>query len=399
MGAGQPNKMSKTKNPVPLTLAAFSSLGMVGLYHTILGTALPAIRFSLQLEISQAGYLGSSAWLGFAIAIFAGGALSDIIRSQRVLMAACWMIGLSALLFGLWRTFLLNCLFIGMVGAGTGIIVSSSSALVLELFPGKEGRIINFHHSFYALGAIVGPLLMANVLAKNVDWQWVYQGGGLFMLFIGGFFAVLSPHDPVKRKPWDSRSFLLLFREKTMILLILIIFLSVGSQNGIYFWLVSFLKEVRSFPIFWAGLGLSLFSIGIGIGRLLSGWVVSKIGMTTVLSILLLFLMGSLFFLLTITTGPWIWMSCFMAGVGCSGLFPGLLTLGGIHFPHLSGTAIGILGTAAGIGSTFMPLSMSWVSQASTLKRGFLLVFFSALLTFILLNLSFKRFRLIEKAT
>jgi fucose permease len=286
-----------------------------------------------------------------------------------------------------------------MVGAGTGIIVSSSSALMLELFPGKEGRIINFHHSFYALGAIAGPLLMANVLTKNVDWQWVYQGGGLFMLFIGGFFAVLSPHDPVKRKLWDSRSILLLFREKTMILLILIIFLSVGSQNGIYFWLVSFLKEVRSFPIFWAGLGLSLFSIGIGIGRLLSGWVVSKIGMTTVLSLLLLLLMGSLFSLLTITTGPWIWASCFMAGVGCSGLFPGLLTLGGIYFPHLSGTAIGILGTAAGIGSTFMTWSMSWVSQAATLKRGFLFVFFSALLTFILLSLSFKRFRLIEKAT
>jgi len=399
MGAGQPNNMSKVKNPMALTLTAFSSLGMVGLYHTILGTALPAIRSSLQLDISQAGYLGSSAWLGFAVAIFAGGALSDVMRSQRVLMAACWMIGLNALLFGLWTTFLFNCLFIGMVGAGTGMIVSSSSALVLELFPGKEGRIINFHHSFYALGAIAGPILMANVLAQTGDWQWVYQGGGLFMLVIGGLFAVLSSHDPMKRKTWDSRSFLLLFREKTMILLILIIFLSVGSQNGIYFWLVSFLKEVRSFPIFWAGLGLSLFSIGMGIGRLLSGWIVSKIGITTVLFFLLLLLMGSLFFLLRITAGPWIWVSCFMAGVGCSGLFPGLLTLGGIHFPHLSGTAIGILGTAAGIGSTFMPWSMSWISQASTLKRGFSFVFFSVLLTFILLSFSFRRFRLMEKAT
>ena len=399
MGAGQPNNMSKVKNPMALTLTAFSSLGMVGFCHTILGTALPAIRATLRMDIHQASYLGSAAWLGFSIAIFAGGALSDILRSQRVLMTACWMIGLSGLFFGRWEASLLNGLLIGILGAGTGMIVSSSSALVMELFPGKEGRIINFHHSFYALGAIAGPFLMASVLRQNGDWRWVYQGGGLFMLFIGGFFAVLPPHDPVKRKTWDSRSFLLLFREKTMILLMLIIFLSVGSQNGIYFWLVSFLKEVRSFPIFWAGLGLSLFSIGIGIGRLLSGWVVFKIGITTVLSLLLLLLMGSLFFLLRITTGPWIWVSCFMAGVGCSGLFPGLLTLGGIHFPHLSGTAIGILGTAAGIGSTFMPWSMSWVSQDATLKRGFLFVLFSALLAFILLSFSFKRFRLIEKAT
>lgn len=399
MGAGQPNNMSKARNPVLLTVAAFTSLGMVGFYHTILGTALPAIRSSLRLGISQAGYLGSSAWLGFAIAIFAGGTLSDVMRTQRVLMAACWMIGLSALLFGFWATFLPNCLLIGIVGAGTGMIVSSSSALVLELFPGNQGRIINFHHSFYALGAIAGPILMANVLALTGDWRWVYQGGGLFMLCIGGFFAILSHHDAAKRKTWDSRSFLLLFREKTMILLILIIFLSVGSQNGIYFWLVSFLKEVRFFTIFSAGLGLSLFAIGIGIGRVFSGWAVSKIGITIVLSFLLLLLMGSITFLLTITTELWIWVSCLMAGVGCSGLFPGLLTLGGIRFPHLSGTAIGILGTAAGIGSTFMPWFMSWVSQASTLKRGFLFVLFSAILTFVLLSFSFKRFRLIEKAS
>jgi len=371
---------------------------MVGFYHTILGTALPAIRSSLQLNLSQAGYLGSSAWLGFAIAIFAGGALSDIMRSQRVLMAACWMIGLSALLFGIGKSCLFNCIIIGVVGAGTGMIVSSSSALVLELFPGKEGRIINFHHSLYAVGAIAGPILMANVLAQMENWRWVYQGGGIFMFFIGGLFALLPPHDQVKRKTWDSRFFLLLFREKNMILLILIIFLSVGSQNGIYFWLVSFLKEVRFFTIFWAGLGLSLFAIGIGIGRVLSGWFVSRIGITRVLFILLLILIGSLLSLLTITSGPWIGVSCLMAGVGCSGLFPGLLTLGGIHFPHLSGTAIGILGTAAGIGSTFMPWSMSWVSQTSTLWKGFLFVFFSALLTFILLSLSFRRFRLIEKA-
>ena len=75
-------------------------------------------------------------------------------------------------------------------------------------------------------------------------------------------------------------------------------------------------------------------------------------------------------------------------------------SLGMVGLYHtILGTAIGILGTAAGIGSTFMPWSMSWVSQDATLKRGFLFVLFSALLTFILLSFSFKRLRLIEKAT
>lgn len=81
--------MFHTNNRVSLMLSAFSSLGMEGFYDTILGTALPATRSPLQLDISQAGYLGSSAWLGFAIAIFAGGALSDVLKNQRALMFAC----------------------------------------------------------------------------------------------------------------------------------------------------------------------------------------------------------------------------------------------------------------------------------------------------------------------
>lgn len=85
-------------------------------------------------------------------------------------------------------------------------------------------------------------------------------------------------------------------------------------------------------------------------------------------------------------------MACGM--IGLSDLF-----FGRWEAPLPNGLLIGILGTAAGIGSTFMPWSMSWVSQTSTLKRGFLFVLFSALLTFILLSFSFKRFRLIGKAT
>ena len=162
-----------------LTVSAFLSLAVVGFFHTILGTALPAIRSSLDMTIAEAGLLGSSAWLGFTAAIFAGGALSDFFSRQRVLMLACFMMGLSAVFFGMCHFFGLNCFFIATLGAGTGMIVSSSSALVMDLFPGKIGPIMNVHHFFYAMGAITGPLSMGYVLKLEGDWQWVYRIGGI----------------------------------------------------------------------------------------------------------------------------------------------------------------------------------------------------------------------------
>jgi hypothetical protein len=100
----------------------------------------------------------------------------------------------------------------------------------------------------------------------------------------------LIPHDAVKRKPGTTK-ILLLFREKTMILSSSSS-LSVGSQNGIYFWLVSFLKEVRSFPIFWAGLGFLSFRRHRDRKSLSGG--LFQIGITTCFPSPIL-LMGSLF--------------------------------------------------------------------------------------------------------
>ncbi len=137
-----------------ITIAAFVSQAMVGVFHTMLGTALPAIRQTLSMGIAQAGIFGASAWLGFTLAIFAGGVLSDLIARHRVILLGCLMMGLGAPMLGAWTSFPLNCFLIALIGGGTGVVTSSTTALVMALFPGKEGPLVNSLHFFYALGTI-----------------------------------------------------------------------------------------------------------------------------------------------------------------------------------------------------------------------------------------------------
>jgi MFS family permease len=152
------------------------------------------------------------------------------------------------------------------------MIVSSSSALLIRLYPGKEGRIMNLHHFFYAIGAIAGPLAMGYLLNQGWHWQSVYLVGGVLILALAGPFAFIRKGEEEDRASLKRGSLFQLLREKNLILLILITLLGVGTQNGIYFWLVSFLREVRSFPIFLAGLGLSLFSVAWQQEAPLGGW-------------------------------------------------------------------------------------------------------------------------------
>ncbi len=60
-----------------ITSGAFISLSFLGMSRTFLGTALPAIRSSLDLTILQAGTLTALLQLGFSIAVFVGGPISD----------------------------------------------------------------------------------------------------------------------------------------------------------------------------------------------------------------------------------------------------------------------------------------------------------------------------------
>ncbi len=376
-----------------LSLSAFMSLALVGFFHTILGTGLPAMRLSFGLDMAETGLLGSSAWLGFSATVLAGGFFSDFFPRQRILMLACAMIGVSAILFGAWPLFGLNCLLLGIVGGGTGMIVSSSSALIMDLYPGKIGIIMNVHHFFYAIGAITGPLSMGYVLKQGWHWQRVYQAGGIWILVLSGLLVLQKIRFQKEKPSLSNRSFFSLLKEKNLVLLIVITIFAVGAQNGLYLWLVSFLREARSFPIFPASLGLSLYSLGIAIGRLASGALAARIKNTGVLFILLGLLNVVLLFLAFASDHRFILLLCFLAGLGSSGLFPGVLTLGGINFPRWAGTTVGILGTAAGIGGTLISWLISAVSQEVTLERGFFVILLLAFIGLGLVGTFYKRLK------
>jgi len=381
-----------------MTAVAFVSQTMVGVFHTTLGTALPAIRTTLAMDIVQAGVFGSSAWLGYTVSVFAGGVLSDIFDRHRVILLGCLMMGLPALLLGKWASYPLNCFLIAMIGGGTGVITSSATALVMSLFPGKEGFIVSSLHLFYAMGAIGGSSGMAWALKLGWSWQRIYEGGGTLSLVLAGVCSCLKLTEPMNKAAVNLGTFMTLLKEKKMVFLLLIMLLGVGNQNALSYWLVSFLKEVRSFSIIYAGLGLTLFSFGLMTGRLFSGGLALKFGNVTVLLSLIALLNLMLLLLMAGGGHRWILMNCFGVGLGFSGIFPIGLALGGISFPSYQGMVVGILGTAAGVGSTMFPYLISKVSELSTMSYGLWVSQSAVVILLGLLLYSRELFRLNESA-
>lgn len=354
-----------------ITFGAFISMSFIGMSRTFLGTALPAIRSSLELNILQAGTLTALLQLGFSIAVLVGGPISDIFKKQFILMLGCLLIGINLILFGLSEWFWINLFGITLIGIGGGLIESSSNPLLIQLFPGREVMVMNLHHFFFALGSLTGPLIMGAVLMRAIPWQWAYIGFGLFALSIFLFLLLQKSSASRKKSSFETKQIKNLLGENTFLLLFFVTFFNSGVQNGITFWMVTFLRDIKGLPISLASYSLFAFFACLALGRLFSSYLITRFHETTYLLGLFSLLLIGLFFAVS-SPGKWSIPFFALCGLGHSGVFPSLLGMTGKIYSELPGTAMGILATGGGLGSVVVPWLMSLVSQMTTLTSGFL---------------------------
>ena len=371
---------------------AFVSMSFLGMSRTFLGTALPAIRSSLELNILQAGTLTALLQLGFSIAVLIGGPISDIFKKQSILMLGCLLMGINLILFGFSEWFWINLLGITLIGIGGGLIESSSNPLLIQLFPGRESMVMNLHHFFFALGSLAGPLIMGAVLVRAIPWQWAYIGFGLFALSIFLFLLLQKSSASQEKSSFETKRIKSLLRENNFLLLFFVTFFNSGVQNGIAFWMVTFLRDIKGLPISLASYSLFAFFACLALGRLFSSYLITRFHETTYLLGLFSLLLIGLFFAVS-SPGKWSIPFFALCGLGHSGVFPSLLGMTAKIYSELPGTAMGILATGGGLGSVVVPWLMSLVSQMTTLKSGFLSFEIFVILCILLMGIQAKNLK------
>jgi FHS family glucose/mannose:H+ symporter-like MFS transporter len=362
--------MMPLRKSFAVSLGAFASIGMVGVFHTVLGTALAEMRPFFGMGLVQAGLFGSAYWAGFTLAVLAAGALSDRYPRSSVLTGSCMLTAFGGLTLGLNSVFWINLAIIICIGGGTGAIVSSSSALLMEMHSGREGMILNLHHFFYAVGAVGAPIIMGYILSTGWKWQGIYRVAGIVSLALTVLLVLSSTRTSKVRIRVSLRTIGKTARDSKMVLLIGLTVLGIGAQNGVIYWIVTFLHDNRSLPVLRASFGLALLSAGMAAGRLILAWLTTRTHYLKVLVILFVCINISLLLLLFFSGETMDLVLCFLAGCGFSGLFPLILAMGGTVFAGRSGTAVGIITAAAGLGSTLMPWMMSKAAEASSLDWG-----------------------------
>lgn len=162
--------------------------------RTILPAVLPHVQKEFQLSDTQAGLLGSSFLLIYAITTLPLGAWADrgIRKNIIALCAGIWSIATG--LAGFTQNFMQMLIARSFLGIGEAGYAPASLSLIGDLFHKEErGRILSIWSATNLIGTALG-LILGGIVADKFGWRWAFYMVGIPGLIAS--FLIWRSYDP-----------------------------------------------------------------------------------------------------------------------------------------------------------------------------------------------------------
>jgi MFS family permease len=149
-----------------------------------LALLVTAITFAIRAKIEgvfstdygltkeQVGYAFGPAFWGFALAMFFGGFIIDIVKTRTIIWLAFGMHLVGIILLLLAKDMI--SLFISnvFIGFGNGSVEAACNPLVATIFPEKKSKMLNRFHVWFPGGIVIGGVLAWLVMDQmNLRWE------------------------------------------------------------------------------------------------------------------------------------------------------------------------------------------------------------------------------------
>jgi fucose permease len=350
---------------------AFYAFIAIGITEGGLGVLLPSIQATYQLNTATVTPLFLSQVTGYVIAALSSSLLSQRLGLARMLLLAS-VILTTALCFYALSPFWVVMVLIGtLLGLGIGLIDAGINTYIAD--DQRNAHLMGMLHAFYGMGALMGPTIATMVLASGLSWRVVYfvLAGLVGLVVIGTLWVVVSRYQPMTRKVSisDHHSDMSLskaFKIPTVLAAGLLLLIYVGMETSMSDWSYSVQVLNRGTPVVWAGYSVSAYWLGLTLGRLGMGQMVSRFGAIRTLNFsLILLIIGAVVWCLS----PQPLLSLPIIGFALGPIFPTTLWL----MPQrvnaaIVPMAIGLVTSTGSIGAATIPTAIGWIAEQTGLS-------------------------------
>ncbi len=193
-------------NRIKLTWISFFSYALTGALVIVTGMVMGNIAEYFHVPVSSMSNTFTFLNAGILISIFLNAWLMEIVplKTQLRFGFILMVLAVAGLVFGDNLTVFSVAMFV--LGLVSGITMSIGTFLITHMYEGRErGSRLLFTDSFFSMAGMVFPMVAAILLARSINWYWVYVCIGLvyvaiFILTIGCDFPALGKHAPQPEK-------------------------------------------------------------------------------------------------------------------------------------------------------------------------------------------------------
>ena len=327
---------------IALTFCGFFCLGLVLI---LLGANQADLARDLDLDLTRTGLLASAFAAGMLIGMTGAGLLYDRLPRRPLFVATISLTAIALFGFRPNSSFSEALFLFAVIGLGSGAYDTLFNAAVAERYGQRSARPMTVLHGGTAIGAIIGPLLVAAIVTR---WHWTRSFHLMGIAHLALVAAALFVRFPEPTRTADSsKTDADTIFSRAIVPFAVVAFAYLGLETAMAVFAVPYATDGLALDVIhgqtaisgmWLGLMVSRFGTLLLRGNL-DGRVLIGSGILCCAAIAIGATVGS----------SQIAIFYFCAGFALGPVFPLTLALAGQRFPHAPGSVIGL---AAGAGST-----------------------------------------------
>lgn len=337
---------------------AFISLGLP---DSLLGSAWPAMYETFGVSISSAGIISMIVAGGTIVSSLLSDRLIRRLGTSYVTLISVSMTAVALLGISLSGNFVSVCLWAVPLGLGAGSVDAALNNFVALHYKAAH---MNWLHSFWGIGTIIGPLIISSALMHSGTWNSAYRLISILQFALVAILICSLPlwkkaKNPASAQPSEQRvplgisGAVKLPKAKPTLIAF---FCYCAIEQTVMLWGSSYLVVVRGIAEEIAAGYISLFFIGITAGRILSGFLSIKLSQKRLIWLGQVLIGLGVFTLFLPLPASFALVGLLLIGLGCAPIFPSLLH----ETPNTFGKSrsqslMGIQMASAYLGTTFMP--------------------------------------------
>jgi MFS transporter, FHS family, glucose/mannose:H+ symporter len=332
--------------------SGISIFAVMGGFTSSYGVMVPYFREKFSLNLAESGFIFFAHGVTALIGVVIGTITVSKFKAAYVGGLGAPLMGVGAILIGVAPSWNITLLGVTVVGVGFGACDATISQFLSRGGSEKAVRLVNILNAGFAIGAVIGPILIAGAV-PDLFGQLLFAWAAVF--FVVGYMFISNTSGYLKRdhstaKP-DGHKFV-------FSMLLLGIAFYVGVEVGASGWIPTYMID-QNYSAQMGATALALFFLALAAGRILILPLAKKYSPTQMVLVSSILIILSLFF---IGFTPYALLGFTIMGFVCGPVFPTAMVWAVRINPGDPRTA-GFMMFAAIAGASISPSLMGIVMQ------------------------------------